>query len=226
MKLSPFALGLALSSAVLMAPVSALDIRTFELQSAESGDDSGSERQTTRVKILQDGIELDEQFTQAELQDRDLLENRLGALPEEKRNKVINMLQRLGQSPMVLDFDFEPGLHREMIALTEEFHREHGDQIIALELKAEEMEQRASELQARAQEMAGRVEAQVDFITSGLDEEIMIDLGQDQQGKLVIIRDIDKPNMAEHIVQMLKHSKLSEQDRQAILDAVNQAEAR
>ena len=225
MKKLAIALGLTVATAFSIASATALDLRTLHIQSLADEQSGG-----TRVKISHDGIEVDEKFTDAELKDRDLLENRLAALPEDKRNKIIDMLQKASSNNMMFNFDFDPELHKEMILLTDEFHREHAGKLHdmdvlteEMEARTEEMELKAQELEERAREMADRIEQHVEFVTAGVDEGFIIEMNQEDGSNVMIIKEIETPSMSNHIVRMLKSGKLTAEEKQAIQDALNNA---
>ncbi|MCL1037662.1 hypothetical protein L2750_10920 [Shewanella submarina] len=227
MKNLAMAMGLTVATALSMGSAAAVDVRTLHIQSLADEQSGG----TTRVKVSHEGIEVDEKFTEEELKDRDLLENRLAALPEDKRNKIIDMLQRASDGNLMFNFDFDPELHKEMIFLTDEFHREHADKLRdmdvlteEMEARTEEMELRAKELEEKAREMAGKIEQHVEFVTAGVDDGFIIEMNQDDDGKVMIIKEIETPSMSNHIVRMLESSKLTDEEKQAIQDALDKAD--
>ncbi|QFU23238.1 hypothetical protein FM038_25605 [Shewanella eurypsychrophilus] len=240
----------------------------------------------TKAKIITDENELiqvevkvnnDEQsftFTQDELADPQVIEDKLSSLPKASADKIANLLNRINKRSklgfnLYAEKELDPqtllkiekmtrlmeAKGHEMEAKAREFEihvakmlshaemmednehqidaraREFQIHIEELESHAEEMEAKAMKLEAYFEEHGEEFEIVMDNLADEISDiasqyaDVQIEFIQrhsdnDSQHVFVIHGD-EKSDVTEHLIQSIKHSELTEKQKQAIKDALN-----
>ncbi|MGI2260338.1 hypothetical protein [Shewanella sp. GXUN23E] len=208
----PLLLGISLSGGPMIAPAGAVDVQTIHIK----GDEQAFG--TTTLKVFQQGVELTESFTSDELKDPDVLANRLASLPEDKRSKIIKLLQSMQNNALLFDVEPPPAMDAAMEERARVFEQQHEQFLQEMEQHARQLEQRSREMELHALKMAD----QVDLFLPGL-EGFNIEISEEGADRLIVVRDDARPAMTRRIVGMIEHSELTEEDKQAIRDALNKS---
>lgn len=197
------------------------------------------ENELTQVSVKLGKEKHEFTFTPEELKDPTVIESKLAELPEKPKKTLSKLLIKL----TVVDHRRLTQFHRKeldaktrkklaVIAKKMEGKEAEMQRIaVKFEAKAAEMEAHAMEFEVIHQQQEGEyafivesIEGNVADIISEFDDlDIDIDFTRDNGhgNRIIIINDHDADEQAEHLIKMIRNSNLTDEDKQAIKEALN-----
>ncbi|QSX35855.1 hypothetical protein [Shewanella sedimentimangrovi] len=180
----------------------------------------GSQEEKTHVRVVVDGNVTEADFSDDELKDSATIDNKLGALPDEQRQKVGKLLKRMGEGKMP---GMDPEFDKRLAALQAEM--EERQKVIEFHTKEFEqrVESKARELEERGHEIELLVQAHMPHEVLEWDDEDGMELeiirGDKQDGRRVF--QVRHHDVTEALLDMLKHNKLTEEQKAKLREALN-----
>lgn len=227
--------GLAFQSSVYAAPtdidVTETDKKVFSTQIETDEND------ITRVTVKSNGKRHELAFTAQELKDKAVLKEKLSVLPKEDQALLTRTLSRMQQptrdNVFIIDGKQDKAIKLKLEKLYQELDGKTAEieaHVVKIEAKSGELEAKALELERLFEQNEGDFEIHIEslsddieLITEQITElEIMRFGDSDSHGKFIVINDEDEQN-AEHILSLINHSKLSEEDKEKLIAALKDA---
>ncbi|MBW8185876.1 hypothetical protein [Shewanella nanhaiensis] len=196
------------------------------------------ENELTHVSVKQGDDKHEFTFTANELSDPSTIKGKLSALPEKTSRKLTRLLTKMsvldqGKFKLLHNKEMDIKTKEKLAAIAKKMEgKEVEMEFIArkLEAKAAELEAHALELESLHELREGEYEIIIDTFENSIDEvmsslgEMEIDIDFDHENghtsRFVIIDDHQDINRAQHLIRMIKNSKLTEEQKQAIKEAL------
>jgi hypothetical protein len=197
------------------------------------------ENELTQVSVKLGKEKHEFTFTPAELKDPAVIKSKLAELPEKPKKTLTKLLTKLTAMEHrkfaqfhSKELDAKTRKKLETIAKKMEGKEAEMQRIaMKLEAKAAEMEAHAMEFEVLHQQQEDEyafivesIEGNVaDIVSEFGDLDIDIDFAHDNGhgNRIVIINGHDEDEQAEHLIKMIKNSNLTDEDKQAIKEALN-----
>lgn len=227
--------GLAFQSSVYAAPTD-IDVTETE-KKVFSTQIETDENDITHVTVKSNGKRHELAFTAQELKDKAVLKEKLSVLPKEEQALLTRTLSRMQQptrdNVVIIDGKQDKAIKIKLEKLYQELDGKTAEieaHVVKIEAKSGELEAKALELERLFEQNEGDFEIHIEslsddieLITEQITElEIMRFGDSDSHGKFIVINDEDEQN-AEHILSLINHSKLSEEDKEKLIAALKDA---
>ncbi|MFT5788966.1 MAG: hypothetical protein ACI8SJ_001074 [Shewanella sp.] len=193
------------------------------------------ENDITHVTVKTDGKQHDLAFTAQELKDKDVISAKLAELPKETQALLTRMLSRsqlhAKNNMFVIDTKQDKAIKIKLEKLYKELDGKEAQieaHVIKIEAKSGEIEAKALELEKLFEQNEGEFEIHIEslsddmeLITEQITElEVMRFGDHDEHADVVIFRNDDEAS-ADHILNLISHAKLSEEDKQKLKSALD-----
>ncbi|MCL1049179.1 hypothetical protein L2755_06015 [Shewanella abyssi] len=225
--------GLALPTCLIAAPtqIAVVDSKHKEFTTQIETD----ENDITHITVNTDGKQHDLAFTAQELQDKDVISAKLTELPKETQVLLTRMLSRMQLHPknnmIVIDAKHDKAIKIKLEKLYKALDGKEAQieaHVMKIELKSGELEAKALELEKLFERNEGEFEIHIESLADDIEIiaeqitelEVMRFGDSDEHRGFVIFGDDDEAS-AEHILSLINHAKLSEEDKQKLKSALD-----
>ncbi|QQX82027.1 hypothetical protein JK628_09560 [Shewanella sp. KX20019] len=225
--------GLALPTSLFAAPtqIEVVDSKEKEFTTQIETD----ENDITHITVKTDGKQHDFAFTDQELQDKGVISAKLTELPKETQVLLTRMLSRMQLHPknnmFVIDAKHDKAIKIKLEKLYKELDGKEAQieaHVMKIEMKSGELEAKALELEKLFEQNEGEFEIHIESLADDIEiiAEQITELEvrrfgeREEYGDFVIFADEDEAS-AEHILSLINHAKLSEEDKQKLKAALD-----
>ncbi|AQS35630.1 hypothetical protein Sps_00425 [Shewanella psychrophila] len=246
MKLKNIVIALACSGLLALNVVAApTEIHQLEFEDKTTfAKIKSDENKLTQVKVRVGEDKQTFTFTQDELTDPQVIKDKLSSLPKASATKVAHLLSRMAnRQDLGFDLIVENELDPKTLLKIEKISRLMETKGHEMEAKAREFEVHVAQMESHAHEMEAKAMAleiyfdqheeefdiimneladEVSEITSNFsDIEIEIHEGGADSQHVFIFHGDEKSDITQHLIESIKQSELTEEQKQAIRDALN-----